>query len=257
MSRKFKTAYPELISIEKLKVEGYQRDLKARATRIANKFNPDLLGVITVSHRDGIYYVVDGQTRVTACRLKGEKTITAMIHEGLTKEEEAQLFVELNRNQKKVTNAEVFQAMVIARDPDTLMIKQVVEDNGYTISGATNKYSISCIKTLYNLLDKFGGPHLFRTLMVIRETWYGQERATNRYFIEGVAHFINTYRSDKNYDDAKFIKQLSKHTPIKLFAEMESDLTSNKVPVKAMNTLHKYYNLKLSKGLEHKHFSTN
>lgn len=254
--KKIITSYPQLISIDSLKLDGYQRNIKpSKIKKMTKEFDEELLGAITVSYRDGVYYVVDGQHRVMLCNIMRVKTIYAIIHTGLTKEEEAELFIKLNQNQTKVTKAEVFDAKVVAKDKMALLIKSIVKQNGFKMGKATGTNIIAAYGAIENIIKKFGIEHLDRTLRVSRAAWNGEIQSANNYMLKGLSTFISIYDNDPNYSDERLIKQLSKHMASKLLAEMKADLTTNKLEVKAMNTILKYYNSKLTKTLTNQHFN--
>ena len=70
-----------------------------KVRKIFANFNPDALGVITVSLRKDLTYVVlDGMHRVEAVRRLTDNTGTMAAHvlEGLSLAEEAEIFLDLN-----------------------------------------------------------------------------------------------------------------------------------------------------------------
>jgi len=256
----FQNTYIDVININDLITDEYQRmsenNSPRRIRKMINNFNSDLLSTITVSLRNGKYYVVDGQHRVLAARSVGLKALRAEVHNNLTKEDEAALFVMLNSSSTKVNKIQIYNAHVIAKDPTTLRIKFIAASNGLKIGSWTEDNTLSAYGTLEKVYTTLGEDLLDVALHLIKSTWGGDSSSMNRYFIEGVAYFIEIYQSEENYTHDKFIKQLSKVSATKLFAEMKADTTSSKLRIKAMNTLHRYYNTRLNKQLPHKHFNS-
>lgn len=247
----------QILPVNALVFGEYQRPLQeSRIKKMSQEFNEDLLGTIVVSRRDHRHYVIDGMHRVVLCRLKNINYIQAVIHVGLTEEEEAELFVRLNQSRKGVTKAEVFDAALVAKNPRALMIKDIVEKNDYKLGKATGNYTIAAYAALEFIVKKYGIEHLDRTLGLIKKIWFGQTQSTNAFLIKGVAAFIHIYQDENAYADAKFVKQLSRHTSLTIMAEAKTDQTTSNSDIKIMNTLIRHYNYKLTKQLQHKHFNS-
>src|SRR5688572_14012654 len=69
------------------KGEGQREFSHAWATDIASSLNIEGIGFPVVSHRDGNFYILDGQHRVAALRIFGfapEDTIQCEVYEGLS-----------------------------------------------------------------------------------------------------------------------------------------------------------------------------
>ena len=84
-----------------LKVDtSYQRNPQTtRVRKIAKEWNDDFANTLYISQReDGAMYVVDGNhTRLASIMAKGnDATLLAKVFTGLTKEEEAEMFIKLN-----------------------------------------------------------------------------------------------------------------------------------------------------------------
>lgn len=106
------------------------------ARSLADKFDPDALGVITCSWRDStvnLIHVVDGQHRVTAARYVGyQGLVRAHVYYGLTLPEEADLFRILN-NRKAPSHSDLFLARCTSGDPDAIGMRSILDDNGLTV----------------------------------------------------------------------------------------------------------------------------
>jgi len=76
---------------------GFQRPIRSiQVEKITSNFDENRFGVLTVSYRDGVYYIVDGACRVQIMRNLGYTHAYAMVLTGLTHTQEAKLFIELN-----------------------------------------------------------------------------------------------------------------------------------------------------------------
>jgi hypothetical protein len=77
---------------------------RQRVHTIAEKFDPDAIGVLTVSVRpDGTYLLLDGQHRLAALRQAGwdgQQKVPCDLRHGLSQVQEVALFVKLNNTAK-------------------------------------------------------------------------------------------------------------------------------------------------------------
>ena len=124
-----KPKYSE-IEIDKLEYAPYQRGLDDSSVRkIARSLDWDIFGVISVSYRDGHFYVVDGQHRVEALRLdKSVKTVMCNMWENLSYEEECEKFIKLNTARRTLNYNQIFNAMVEMGDEKSKNIVCVLKD---------------------------------------------------------------------------------------------------------------------------------
>jgi len=250
----------QVVMINELCLGDYQRSVKTQKIKEMNeKFDANLLGTITVSRRDGLLYVIDGQHRVALARIKGLKALMALVYEGLTYEEEAEYFNKLNGangEKTRLTTGDIFHANVEAKDEGAVEIKNMIEKVGFKIAKANGKNIITAVGEVQKIYNKFGGQHLFESLALIKETWNGETYSLNNLMLRGVSEFLKIYSKELDFSTQTFVKQLSKIKPIKLVREMKADTTTDKSAVKAMNTLLFYYNKSLrTKKLENKHFN--
>lgn len=110
------------------RVEGVDR---RRVDRMAAEFDPTALGVIVVSHRaDGSMKVLDGMHRVTAAGKAGyNASVDALVFTGLTRAEEADLFLRYN-TKKDPSALSKFKARVTAGDAIAVDIDRIVREAG-------------------------------------------------------------------------------------------------------------------------------
>lgn len=189
-----------------------QRPLDERwVDREAARFDPEALGVVHLSHRkDGTYHPVDGNRRVHATRkFLGEgangQRIQAVVYEGLSRAEEAQLFVMLNNN-RPVTRIEKFMKAVRAGFPTEAAINRIVESVGLKISPAKQDRYISAVGTLMLVYRGFSEtsrmatengksveaqPELLRSVLgIINSAWGGTADSLDGCIIEGLGRLL-------------------------------------------------------------------
>lgn len=243
----------EMIAVKNLKIGVYQRILNTSFSKqIAANFDMNKVGTITVSFRDGGFNVIDGQHRVYGARIAKVPMLMCQVLHGLAYEEEANLFMDLNRIRKGLLVFDYFNAGIEAKNEGALDIKYVVEKNGLGISRGTGKNKVQALTTLDNIYKKYGKEHLDNTLQYIKLTWNGESESLIKNMLRGVSEFINTYKDDIKMET--FIRQLRQVDPVKV--EREADNDSSNIPklIKTMNIIFRYYNSKLSKNkLKNKH----
>ena len=92
MNKKFET-----VNINDLKVDySYRSSNNPNSDGIVENFNRLAIGFITVSEREDWLYIVDGIRRVEALKQLGYEECFAELLFGLTVEDEAKIFVNMN-----------------------------------------------------------------------------------------------------------------------------------------------------------------
>lgn len=162
---------PEVISLDSLSVDvRYGREIrKAHVRKIVRDWSDLLcLPIVVSERRDGTRWVIDGFHRVTARRKLGLKDIVATVHHGLSYEEEAMMFVELNRNRIGHRPLDQFRAMLEGGHPDCVEISATIEGlGGYIGHGG----GIECVGTLRELYSDAGHRGLRWILLIVRDAW--------------------------------------------------------------------------------------
>lgn len=191
--------------------ERAQRALKpARVEQILSALDLDAFGEPVLSFRDGRYYIIDGQHRKNAIsQFLGDgwekATILCKVYEGLTEQDEAKLFRQLN-TVLGTTAYDKFKVGVTAGYEEETKIKAIVEAAGLHISRArkdsTGSVSaINALRSAYRLAPK----SLMFALKLASHS-YG-DTGLEGAIIEGFAHLHNRY--DKALDDEMSIEALS------------------------------------------------
>lgn len=171
----------------------YQRELdKPRARKMAETWNRRAVGVIEVSDRgpdaEPRYAVIDGQHRWAAAQLiEPPPVLVVNVHEGLTLEDEAKLFDQLNRNRKQTNTWDHWKARRAAGEEAVLEIERVVLRNGLDVDMSPNDGRISCVATLEKIVKLGGLDLLHDTLALITEVWGERREGLDSMIINGVA----------------------------------------------------------------------
>ena len=115
----------------------YQRPVKQeKVDRIIREWNPRKITPIIVSFRDGSFNIVDGQHHAEAARQRAggrDVDVPCIIHTGMTYQEEAQMYADLDTDKTPLTPRQHTKALVEAgSDPKIMDIQRLVEEGGFT-----------------------------------------------------------------------------------------------------------------------------
>ena len=81
-----------------IRVDDYQRVLReSNVKKIVSGFDPIGLQHLSISFRDGEYYVFDGQHRLEALKRLGIEEVECIIHYGMSYEDEAKAWDYFNK----------------------------------------------------------------------------------------------------------------------------------------------------------------
>ncbi|MDE1914720.1 MAG: ParB N-terminal domain-containing protein [Sphingomonadales bacterium] len=132
---------PDLLNIDAT----YQRSLDSDASTalirsIAQYWNWDLCQPLVVSRRvDGALYVIDGQHRLAAAKLRSDiPQLPAVVVSYTNAADEAASFVHLNQQRRLLTKIDLFKASVASGDSEASQILKAVTDAGLTIAPHSN-----------------------------------------------------------------------------------------------------------------------
>lgn len=205
------TFYP--IDVQELQLAPYQRELnQGRVKRYADRYNPNIFGIILVSHRDGFYWIVDGQHRVEVAKLMGISTVWCQVLEGLTYEQEAEHFYEINHNKSRLNANHKFHSKVEAKDKSATAIVRSLNKYLFTYSKEGNRHEnnvINAVGSLQLIYKNSGEVGLCIILEILRKAWNGDYTSLKAEIIKGVNTFVTNYTYDKDF----LIQVLEKDTP--------------------------------------------
>lgn len=197
------TAYKQ-VPVSQLAVdERYQRSLDARrVAQIVKWFDPDRLGVLEVSMRNGKAAVFDGQHRLAALKQIGRKTAPCLVHKNLSPEREAELFVEIQRGRKGISALDRFRARCFMGDDAAQQIADVVDEIGFVIGRSDGRRDgIKAVTALDHVYARYGEDGLSATLVLLKKLWGGDEKSTDGFLIEGLADLLAGYQQRLGTDE--------------------------------------------------------
>lgn len=204
-----KTANVKWVPINLMKVNPLaQRELKQhRVDRLAANFDIEKLGIPTVNHRDGFFWLVDGQTRVTALKQAlpewDGKQIQCTTYEDLTEQEEADLFLSLN-DVTPVSVMDKYKVGVVAGREEDVAIDRIIRKLGLKVGLDNGEGVIKAPGTLRRVYERSGKDVLERTLRLTVEAW--GDSGLQSAIIDGVAYAVDRYGN--GLDDEWFVQRM-------------------------------------------------
>jgi hypothetical protein len=193
----------EWISVGDLEVDrAIQRsflDLR-KVERFVSNFNPDALGVVTVSRRNAVTNIVlDGMHRKEVVNrvTNGTGRMLCHVFEGLSREEEAQLFLDLNAGTQP-NLLDRFKARIVAGDPVAQEIDKIVQSYGWKWGNNANDGLVACVGAVEKIFKtgkakEFEPDLLQATFMVVTHAWNLNTNATMAPILDAVAAVILEY----------------------------------------------------------------
>jgi hypothetical protein len=126
----------------------YQRNTNSRASQalieaIAQRWDWRLCMPLLVSARAGQHYVIDGQHRWEAAKLRGDiPFLPCAVGQYDGAAAEAALFVAANRHRVVVNRCDMWRAAIAAGDEDTIAVQRLVDGAGLGIAASPQHQSL-------------------------------------------------------------------------------------------------------------------
>lgn len=173
---------------------------KAHGDRIAADLNLNKLGYPIINHRDGIFWVMDGQHRMYALKQNGfgdKDALDCEVYEDLTDAEMAEIF--LGRDARKpIPLYDKFHVGCTAGHRRERDIQRAVESNGQKISRSKDEGGISAVGALGSVYDRAGDVVLGQVVRTINLGFGGDPSAFDSAVIEGLGLIYNRYNGRTN-----------------------------------------------------------
>ena len=226
----------------------YQRPIKeAEVNRLVREWDARLLTPLVVSYRDGRYYIVDGQHRACALRLKndGKDTVAlCQVYRGLTYEQEAELYYKLDRAKGHLRLPYATKALLESgSDPELTEVNRLLNDAGFiwALDKPSGKdFEIESTRTVINAYRLLGGTAFSRMLLLLARTWHGAPASLKSSILSGMALFVKTYETELN--DATFINRMSAVAPDEIIRRGKADFSTNKNALRFARVIWDKYN---------------
>lgn len=157
-------------------------DRVARVFNVAGSLRPD-----------GRRVVIDGWHKVQAARGKGITHLWMVVFQGLTLEDEAQLFADLNRNRRLPKQWDMFHSLLTARDGAALAIDSITKRHGYYCAPRNDTVdAIQAIGALFDVYRRGGEVVLDTTLTVVRAAWPDEDDAKEGTMLRALSRLVQT-----------------------------------------------------------------
>lgn len=225
----------------------YQRSLhENRSKKMEAEFYEALCNPFVVSDReDGTYAVLDGQHRLETLYLLGETHWDCKILQGLTIQQEADIFIRLQTQSHKPTRIERHVAALVAEDEAALRIEKVMRKEGFRIADSDGAGSLRCVGSLYIAEKAYGADTLGLALHIIAAAWGKDDQtALTAPMVHGMACLLHHHSSEM--DIPSFVTKLRTHRSVKVVSEIraKSEFASggDKAPIRGARTLGEIYN---------------
>jgi hypothetical protein len=197
-------------TIQELRLENliidarYQRPLSpAHLRRLNKQFQQHLVGYILVSQRpDGSCAILDGQHRTQVLRSRGVLTARCSVYEGLTPEQEAEIFTATNRARLTTSAKDYFRARHFAGDPTCRSIQDIATTCGVILGSATPSHSrnsavtmaYACVENIYLTC---GARNLFDVFTFARTVWPDKAEALRCDMLYGLSRFLREFPDER------------------------------------------------------------
>lgn len=195
--------YVDAIPVSSIDVDyTYQRELdRKRVAKMVAEYDPSLIGVIEVSKRaDDTYRVIDGQHRlfvVRAAHQLGTKAhIACNVHTGLTPEQEAQLFFDIDSKRRRLTGWDRWNARRGAGEQIVMDIERLAREHGLTIDPAPRERHLRCVGACEKLVDLAGLDVLDETLRLAVAAYAGVPDSLRAEIVHGTGLVLAYYPTE-------------------------------------------------------------
>jgi hypothetical protein len=174
-----------------------------------SEFDLDKVKTPHVSHRDGYYWIVDGQHTIELIkRFLGdgwkEQNLECYVYEGLSPKDEADKFDSLN-TQKSQSTFNRYKVRVTAERQTELQIESILGSLGLVSSTQSTPGAVGAVGTLIKAFKRDGGQALGRALKLTHEA-YG-DPGLEAVVIDGFSMMCHRYNGV--LDEGKSINSLS------------------------------------------------
>ena len=233
------------IPVQLLRVcEDYQRPVdKAHVNELANPFDRIYANCIITSYRDGCFWILDGQHRYNAAKLSGVKSLACIVLTGLTSQQEAKIYTDLNDKHKKPDPYKIFKANVWNGDMSNpkvatdVHIKRICDKHNIEIKkfgrGTTGK-SLRCLSRARNIVSStsYDGVACFEWIIdLLNVTDWADVSNT---YIREVILMLKDFWLDNKGDtelEKKLIKAINTTTPTLMITKAKHDYPNHTVEI--------------------------
>ena len=221
--------------------------------KLIRHWDETLLEPLIVSFRDGKYYVVDGQNRISAIRkMNGDNDVMVMcrVFSGLSYEQEAEFCYRLDKAKHRLTLAQSTVALLESgSSPEIVEICRILKSQGFTWALKKcngGQHEIVAARAVINTYRLLGGPGFSRMLALLENTWHGDPNSLCATMLSGMGLFLKTY--DTELKDAVFAQRLAVIDPEEIIRRSKTDFSTSSASLRVARVLLEKYNKGLRGG---------
>ena len=204
----------------------YQRTIEADkggklVSRIATRWDWALCQTLIVSRRpaaDGLpggLFVVDGQHRLAAARLRGDIQVLPCVvvdHDDVASE--AAAFVALNQERRPLTQFALWRASIAAGDAAACAVETIVATSGFTIVGSNsirNAGELNAIAAIRGFHRVHGDALLKHALIALHEGMEGEVLLSGATILAGLFGFAVDRKDRIDWEFLRDVLQSATH----------------------------------------------
>jgi hypothetical protein len=213
----------EWIAVDRLAIdESYQRATDSAASRrlifhVKTKWNWNYCQPLVVSRRaDGSLFVIDGQHRLSAALQRGDIAhLPCVVISGADSDGEASAFVALNTRRQKLSQGDIFNAMLAAGDADAKAVAKLLEETGWNMARSSNYNQwkpgqMFCAPMIVKALKAEGECVVRNALTALREAYPNATVPNAATMLKALFHI---YREKRVNDPDTLIEMLGAVSP--------------------------------------------
>lgn len=173
--------------------------IKAHGDNLSANLDLELLGLPVINHRDGIFWICDGQHRIHALKENGfeKDSVMCEVYENLSDAEMARIF--LGRDARKQINPLAkFHVACTAEIPREVAIRRAVETQGLKVSRNEEEGCVGAVGALGRVYDRNGEVVLGQVLRTIKNAYGGDSASFQQSVIVGLGLVYNRYNGKTN-----------------------------------------------------------
>ena len=200
--------HPEELRLD----DSYQRSTDNGASRslikrIAKGWDWRMCLPLVVSKRDdGSLWVIDGQHRLAAAKLRGDiPFLPCCVGVYGSVADEAAMFVAMNRSRKPMNRLDDFHAAIASGDSEAIQIAQLINGAGFTVSRKTGSQSwipgeVAFTSAIAKVLRKHGPKVCGEALATLKSLWPDEVLVAGSSMFTALTKLALTPPDIPNYD---------------------------------------------------------
>lgn len=200
--------------------EMYQRPLQRHVRTIAKNWNDDKCDPLMVNYRtDGYFYLIDGQHRYEAARMRGLESLVCCVFVGLTLKEEADLFTEQNEGTKKLSPFDTYKANLCRGETIDTQIQEVCNKYGIRVERGNGIRKLKSVTTARSIIKGSGKNTLEWIFDIFNKCgWNNFKDTYGADVLQALCNVVTNYSDDLDRVTGKLIDFFKGSSPSEIAA---------------------------------------